>query len=52
MESRQPSDWPRLVDPVLVAAFEGWNDAGDAASGAVEHLELVWDAQALTSSSF
>jgi proteasome assembly chaperone (PAC2) family protein len=41
-------DWPDLVDPVLVAAFEGWNDAGDAASGAVEHLELVWDAQPLT----
>ena len=32
----------------LVAAFEGWNDAGDAATGAVEHLELVWDAQPLT----
>jgi proteasome assembly chaperone (PAC2) family protein len=42
------SDWPHLVDPVLVAAFEGWNDAGDAATGAVEHLELVWDAQPLT----
>lgn len=33
-----------LHDPVLVAAFEGWNDAGDAASAAVEHLALVWDA--------
>ncbi|MDT4892578.1 MAG: hypothetical protein QOE97_1613 [Pseudonocardiales bacterium] len=43
-----PSDWPELTDPVLVAAFEGWNDAGDAATGAVEHLELVWDAQPLT----
>jgi proteasome assembly chaperone (PAC2) family protein len=40
--------WPELVNPILVAAFEGWNDAGDAASGAVEHLELVWDAQPLT----
>ena len=40
--------WPELVDPVVVAAFEGWNDAGDAATGAVEHLELVWDAQPLT----
>src|ERR671928_237557 len=44
----ESGDWPRLVDPVLVAAFEGWNDAGDAASGAVEHLELVWDAKPLT----
>lgn len=42
-----PGSWPELVNPVLVAAFEGWNDAGDAASGAVEHLELVWDAQPL-----
>jgi proteasome assembly chaperone (PAC2) family protein len=40
--------WPTLTAPVLVAAFEGWNDAGDAATGAVEHLELVWDAQPLT----
>jgi proteasome assembly chaperone (PAC2) family protein len=42
------ADWPELTDPVLVAAFEGWNDAGDAASGAIEHLELVWDAQPIT----
>ncbi len=32
---------------MLIAAFEGWNDAGDAASGAVEHLELTWDAKPL-----
>lgn len=38
---------PSLRDPILVAAFEGWNDAGDAASGAVEHLELIWDATPL-----
>lgn len=41
------SDVPTLRDPVLVAAFEGWNDAADASSGAVEHLELIWDAQPL-----
>ncbi|MEU1205145.1 PAC2 family protein [Nocardia sp. NPDC056611] len=41
------SDLPTLRDPVLVAAFEGWNDAADAASGAVEHLELIWDSQPL-----
>jgi predicted ATP-grasp superfamily ATP-dependent carboligase len=29
---------PSLDRPVLVAAFEGWNDAGDAASGAVRYL--------------
>ncbi|MDQ3403175.1 MAG: PAC2 family protein [Actinomycetota bacterium] len=36
-----------LVDPVMVAAFEGWNDAGDAASAAIEHLQLTWDASPL-----
>ncbi|OLF18100.1 PAC2 family protein [Actinophytocola xanthii] len=36
-----------LVDPVLVAAFEGWNDAGDAASAAIEHLQLTWEATEL-----
>nr|WP_202422128.1 PAC2 family protein [Gordonia sp. SID5947] len=30
--------------PILLAAFEGWNDAGDAASSAIEHLALTWDA--------
>jgi proteasome assembly chaperone (PAC2) family protein len=34
-----------LVDPVLLAAFEGWNDAADAATGTIEHLETVWDAR-------
>jgi predicted ATP-grasp superfamily ATP-dependent carboligase len=29
---------PPLDDPVLIAAFEGWNDAGDAASSAVRYL--------------
>lgn len=40
-------DLPDLVDPVLIGAFEGWNDAGDAATTAVEHLELIWDARPL-----
>ena len=35
---------PELVDPIMIAAFEGWNDAGDAATAAVEHLEAVWSA--------
>jgi proteasome assembly chaperone (PAC2) family protein len=43
----EPESWPVLHNPVLVAAFEGWNDAGDAATGAVEHLELIWDATEL-----
>ena len=38
---------PELEDPVVVAAFEGWNDAGDAASDAIDHLREVWGAQPL-----
>lgn len=36
---------PELVEPTLIAAFEGWNDAADSATGAVEHLEQTWKAQ-------
>jgi hypothetical protein len=36
---------PVLRSPVAVAAFEGWNDAADASTGAVEHLEEVWHAR-------
>ncbi len=36
---------PVLRDPVAIVAFEGWNDAADAASGAVDHCLDVWDAR-------
>jgi proteasome assembly chaperone (PAC2) family protein len=36
---------PELVDPVVIAAFEGWNDAADASSAAVDHLMKVWGAR-------
>jgi proteasome assembly chaperone (PAC2) family protein len=36
---------PRLRTPVLVAAFEGWNDAGDAASDAVRWLARTFGAR-------
>jgi proteasome assembly chaperone (PAC2) family protein len=36
---------PPLVDPVMIAAFEGWNDAGEAATGTVDHLISEWSAQ-------
>ena len=29
---------------IMIAAFEGWNDAGSAASAAVDHLARVWRA--------
>ncbi len=36
---------PILRSPIAIAAFEGWNDAADAASAAIEHLEQVWEAK-------
>ena len=45
LPERPPQDLPPLRRPLLIAAFEGWNDAGDAATGAVEHLMQAWDAR-------
>lgn len=42
------TEFPPLRSPVMIAAFEGWNDAGDAATSAVEQLGLTWDAKPLT----
>jgi proteasome assembly chaperone (PAC2) family protein len=36
---------PVLRSPVAIAAFEGWNDAADASTAAVEHLERAWSAK-------
>jgi len=41
------SDAPELRSPILITAFEGWNDAGDAASIAAAHLADRWDGTAL-----
>ncbi|HLR94858.1 MAG TPA: PAC2 family protein [Jiangellaceae bacterium] len=38
-----PDRRPPLRDPVAVAAFEGWNDAGESATALVEHLESLWE---------
>jgi hypothetical protein len=32
-------------ETILLAAFEGWNDAGSAASQALEHLHEAWGAE-------
>lgn len=37
-------DMPELRSPIILAAFEGWNDAAEAASGVVAHLGDTWDA--------
>lgn len=34
---------PDLVEPILVLAFDGWNDAGDAATTAVDYLAGRFD---------
>lgn len=34
---------PELDRPIVIAAFEGWNDAGDAASSAVRWFGDRWD---------
>jgi proteasome assembly chaperone (PAC2) family protein len=36
---------PSLDQPVLIAAFEGWTDAGGAATGAASHLLADFDCQ-------
>jgi proteasome assembly chaperone (PAC2) family protein len=36
---------PSLRDPILIAAFQGWNDAGEAASKALDHLLSLWPSQ-------
>ncbi|WP_020673537.1 PAC2 family protein [Amycolatopsis nigrescens] len=51
-DDKQQPDTPQQDEaespqPVMVVAFEGWNDAGDAASTAIEHLQLSWDAKPL-----
>jgi proteasome assembly chaperone (PAC2) family protein len=38
-------DRPQLHRPVLIAAFEGWNDAADAASTAARYLRDRWSAR-------
>jgi predicted ATP-grasp superfamily ATP-dependent carboligase len=36
-----------LVDPLVIAAFEGWNDAGESASSVIDHLIDVWNAEVI-----
>ena len=33
---------PALRSPIMVIAFSGWNDAAEAATGAVSHLLSIW----------
>ena len=40
---------PNLTRPILLAAFEGWNDAGEAATAAVRYLRDRWGAHRFAS---
>ena len=48
LQPTEPDPRPELVEPVAICGFEGWNDAGDAATAAIEHLQLTWEATALS----
>jgi len=45
MDHVQWDNRPRLRRPVLIVAFEGWNDAADAASDAARYLQVRWGAR-------
>jgi predicted ATP-grasp superfamily ATP-dependent carboligase len=49
MEHVRWSTEPELHRPVVITAFEGWNDAGDAASTAVRFLADRWRARPFAS---
>ena len=43
-QAHPPTELPPR-ETIMLAAFEGWNDAGSAASQALEHLHEVWGAE-------
>jgi proteasome assembly chaperone (PAC2) family protein len=49
MEYVRWDERPRLRRPVLIAAFEGWNDAAEAASTAARYLRDRWGARPFAS---
>jgi proteasome assembly chaperone (PAC2) family protein len=42
-------DFPQLESPNLIAAFQGWNDAGQSATTAVRYLIDAWHAKRFAS---
>jgi hypothetical protein len=46
---RSPESLDRSQPAVCIAAFEGWNDAGEAASRTLRRLAALWDAVPLAS---
>ena len=42
VEELRIDDRPELRDPILIAAFSGWNDAGEAATSAARFMFRRW----------
>lgn len=38
MEEIRAESWPNLANPTMIAAYKGWNDAGNAATYALEYI--------------
>ena len=49
MEHLQIDELPSLRKPTFIVAFRGWNDAGEAATLAVQHLIDSWSAKPFAS---
>ncbi len=45
MDDLRIGERPTLRRPVLISAFRGWNDGGQAATMAVGHLSQLWKAE-------
>ena len=45
MEFLRMDEAPALRSPTMIAAFGGWNDAAEVATGVVNHLVSAWSAQ-------
>ncbi len=45
MDYLQIDELPALRKPTFIAAFRGWNDAGEAGTGGVRHMIDAWSAQ-------
>lgn len=49
MDQVRWDDHPKLRRPVMIAAFEGWTNAAESASGAVEYLGSSWQERVFAS---
>src|ERR1700722_8409094 len=45
MDALRWDNRPQLREPIMIAAFEGWTDAGGAATGEASYLSSRWSAR-------